>query len=1169
MEKSHEDIIKRITEVKEKASVRLSFYQSELRKIPIEIFELSGITTLNLGKNHLTMIPMEIEHLNQLSSLHIEDNQLLTLPKEIGKLTNLKCLYLQANRLAKIPSEIGLLSNLTHLYLQGNQLTELPKEIGKLTSLEVLNIDDNQLSSLPREIGDLIHLKELSLKGNQLSELPTGIGSLKKLEYLNLDKNCLATLPGDIGSLINLKKLHLQNNRLSDLPGEIGNMGQLAGLYLQQNRLTGLPEGIGRLSSLKYLHLEENQVEHLPGEIEHLTQLIHLYLDNNQLTELPKGIERLSKLKELNLYNNRLQEIDIKFQNLEDLEDLVLNDNPIKNIPIEIINQGIYAIKNYLKSLEDKARKLKLFEAKLLIVGEGKVGKTCIMNRLLYDRFNPDEVTTEGIEINKWNIKTGKSRNFRVNFWDFGGQEIYHATHQFFLSKRSLYLFVWEARRDEDLVNFDYWLHVIKLLSKESPVIIVLNKIDERIKMIDELSLKSRFKNIIGFHRVSALSGTGIPELRKDIIKAIAHLPHVGDTLPGVWIEIRQILENLDKNYIEYSSYKNICADFGLNEEEANFLSQYFHDLGVFLHFQDSAVLENILFLKPEWATNAVYKLVDTKKIQENCGKFNFNELASIWNNYPEERHIHLVTLMKKFELCFQLSDSLEYIIPELLPANKPGFAWEDRENLQFEYHYDFMPDGIITRFIVRTHDLVKNDIYWKNGVVLKREGTEAMISSEALSRKIRIKIRGKDKKSMLSIIRREIDYIHKTLNYPDVKEMIPCICPECQGSNDPNFYDFSTLKKYVAKNRQEITCDKSIAYVSIDKLFSGIEGLSDETGEVFSLNNAYIDQTREEDIEIKKTINIFLASTGNQEKELQIVKSELLRKSSILRSRGIQLNLRTWDELSTAYDEIKKLYEFSKEVVNSDIFICLIYDRVRPFTIEEFNNAYKNFLNKNKPKIFVFFKKAPIQSMKIMDEFQTVDELKKEIMMYESIYNEYSGIKELVVKIDKKLIELYDFYIQSFGEKHDLGEENEYENDIEDFDIFLAHNNTDKKEVIKLAEQLRTRGLKPWLDIEQIPPGRWFQEVIEGAIHRVKSAAIIIGPGGLGKWQILELNAFISRCLDGDIPVIPVLLPGVATLPSNLLFLKELTWVKFSENIEEKEGLDRLIWGITGQKRL
>jgi hypothetical protein len=134
------------------------------------------------------------------------------------------------------------------------------------------------------------------------------------------------------------------------------------------------------------------------------------------------------------------------------------------------------------------------------------------------------------------------------------------------------------------------------------------------------------------------------------------------------------------------------------------------------------------------------------------------------------------------------------------------------------------------------------------------------------------------------------------------------------------------------------------------------------------------------------------------------------------------------------------------------------------------------------------------------------------------------------------------------------------------DFDVFLAHNNADKPQVVAIADALKQRGLYPWLDIEQIPPGRWFQDVIQQAIPKVKSAAVIIGTKGLGRWQALELRSFISQCVEGGLPVIPVLLPGVTDLPPELLFLKELNWVHFSESIDEAEALDRLEWGITGE---
>jgi hypothetical protein len=135
------------------------------------------------------------------------------------------------------------------------------------------------------------------------------------------------------------------------------------------------------------------------------------------------------------------------------------------------------------------------------------------------------------------------------------------------------------------------------------------------------------------------------------------------------------------------------------------------------------------------------------------------------------------------------------------------------------------------------------------------------------------------------------------------------------------------------------------------------------------------------------------------------------------------------------------------------------------------------------------------------------------------------------------------------------------------DFDVFMAHNSQDKSRVEAIGAELRGRGLKPWIDKEQVPPGRWFQDVIQEAIPNVRSAAIFMGPNGIGKWQAVELRAFISQCVEKNIPVIPVLLPGVSELPPSLLFLKELKWVRFSSNINEQAALDNLEWGITGRR--
>lgn len=132
--------------------------------------------------------------------------------------------------------------------------------------------------------------------------------------------------------------------------------------------------------------------------------------------------------------------------------------------------------------------------------------------------------------------------------------------------------------------------------------------------------------------------------------------------------------------------------------------------------------------------------------------------------------------------------------------------------------------------------------------------------------------------------------------------------------------------------------------------------------------------------------------------------------------------------------------------------------------------------------------------------------------------------------------------------------------------DVFLAHNSSDKPLVKIICSKLKERGLKPWLDEEQIPPGRWFQDVIQDTIKKIPSAAIFISNNGIGRWQVVELRSFISQCVERKIPVIPVLLPGVDRLPSELVFLNEFKWVKFKNDVKDDEALDNLVWGITGK---
>ena len=137
---------------------------------------------------------------------------------------------------------------------------------------------------------------------------------------------------------------------------------------------------------------------------------------------------------------------------------------------------------------------------------------------------------------------------------------------------------------------------------------------------------------------------------------------------------------------------------------------------------------------------------------------------------------------------------------------------------------------------------------------------------------------------------------------------------------------------------------------------------------------------------------------------------------------------------------------------------------------------------------------------------------------------------------------------------------------DQSEFDVFLAHHSGDKPFVREINRQLKQRGLKPWIDEEQIAPGRSFQEEIQKAIPIVKTAAIFIGREGLGRWQNWEVKMFVSECIENGTPVIPVLLPGVNKVPEDLRFLREYRWINF-KNENDSRALESLEWGITNEK--
>ncbi|MBW4472224.1 MAG: leucine-rich repeat domain-containing protein [Stenomitos rutilans HA7619-LM2] len=763
-----------------------------------------GVANFDLSFKRLTSLPMEIGCLQNLAKLSINRNKLSALPPEIGQLRNLATLDLQVNLLNVLIPEIGELQNLTTLRLNNNLLNELPSEIRQLRNLIFFDLSRNSLNTLPPAIGQLESLTILDLHNNQLNKLPFQIGQLKNLATFDLSRNLLNTLPSTIGQLENLTSLDLSNNQISFLPAEIGQLKNLTSLDLSNNQISFLPAEIGQLKNLVTLNLTNNLLNILPPEIERLQNLQSLSISYNQLHALPPEIGQLRNLTTLNF-----------------------NENPLESPPPEILKKDIRAIKRYLKQLKVEGKDF-LYEAKMLILGEPGAGKTSLAKKIEHPDYllQENERSTEGIEVIQWCFLLMNGKEFRVNIWDFGGQEIYHATHQFFLTKRSLYTLVADTRKED--TDFYYWLNIVELLSDNSPLLIIKNEKQDRKREINERQLR-QFTNLKETLATNLKTNRGIPEILNKIQHHISTLPHVGAELPKTWVKVRKTLERKRRNYISLKEYLAICRKNSFIAEDALQLCGYLHDLGVCLHFQADELLRRIVILKPAWGTAAAYKVLDNPQVVQNLGRFTRTDLAHIWHEdqYADMR-AELLKLMMNFKLCYEIPGAPgTYIAPQLLTENQPDYTWDASNNLMLRYEYEFMPKGILTRFIVETHSLIDSQSYvWRSGVVLKQDQARAEVIEHYRYHKgeIWVRVSGKRKKELMAIVRHELKQIHAS--YGDrlrKSELVPCNCSTCKDSQTPHFYRLEDLNRRLDNKRYQVECEQSYKSVEVRSLIDEV----------------------------------------------------------------------------------------------------------------------------------------------------------------------------------------------------------------------------------------------------------------------------------------------------------------------------------------------------------
>ena len=545
-----------------------------------------------------------------------------------------------------------------------------------------------------------------------------------------------------------------------------------------------LPDEIGELSELITLDLSNTKIKKLPDSIVNLSKLEYLFLNNTMVEVIPSWIGFLPKLHILSLLSLSIHSIPKEIMNLglEFEKDYMYSSWDkgifIKNLsvatqPISLFYQPRELIQNYYDS-----SKIGLKVSKVLFVGEGGAGKSYTIQRIINNGDKPekDTLVTHDIIIEHWN-NSGHAVDYdgTIDFWDFGGQDIYLSMHRCFMTERSCYVIVLSNRPNGSnrglMRQARYWLRNISAFVNDSPILIAINTWNGQQR--DGLSLtqlKSEFQklNIVDqiVYDAHDPERSEFNRLTSRICKMAQEISSYDLKFPISWANVRTRLYNeySNENYISESDYYQICKeemyehDGYYDEEIARWLLHWFNDLGYCFEYHsidEKTVGEEYQVLKPQWVIRAMYKIIN-HKIRHRSGNDMLSaemlpqdlakskrdlegriakddiidllaEKSESGENYSEQEAEYIIRILRKYKLAYLIDDSEseELFIPALCSDLRPDtFDEVDIKYLLktvYLVRFEYLPDTVMQHLMIKCFQEGKKlQKVWKNGFHLK-----------------------------------------------------------------------------------------------------------------------------------------------------------------------------------------------------------------------------------------------------------------------------------------------------------------------------------------------------------------------------------------------------------------------------------------------------------------
>ncbi|MDR0502534.1 MAG: hypothetical protein LBH16_04355 [Treponema sp.] len=423
--KDTQDIIRRITEVKNTVKIINLNNQYSLKEIPLILGECKRLEEIDLSFTPINDVPEFLFTLPSLRSFTCCCWELSWSPLGLSKAEKLEKLHMRLHQNWDFPKEITALHELKYLTLDLYGAITLPDELSKLSKLEELTLsihyDEGVIPKLPESIKGHQALKKISIcdfsnkknKTYDLEIMTQTLSSCPNLEFLKLSGFNVNDGHRGLSLLKGLKDLELRYLQVTGNPFDsIAALVKLQKLEIWGNdfNITEIPDIFSGFQELQIFLFTGSIIHALPPSFYNLVNLVDMEIGSAGLVSLDRKIGNLQKLKKIHLHNNVLEALPDTIFTLPALSVLNIEDNNFRPNDIAAIREKITEInkkspnKKIEFTAEGQGRGIRI--KKLRSIRENTVIDPLAYYRFCVDAVNDDSAAFKYVDKNR--LKTGR-----------------------------------------------------------------------------------------------------------------------------------------------------------------------------------------------------------------------------------------------------------------------------------------------------------------------------------------------------------------------------------------------------------------------------------------------------------------------------------------------------------------------------------------------------------------------------------------------------------------------------------------------------------------------------------------------------------------------------------------------------------------------------------------